>query len=61
MAHLFPIRHDPEHWRQRAQDARAAATYLEDPESKRTIREIAEAYEEMAVLAERSIAHKSSR
>jgi hypothetical protein len=60
MAHL-PMNDDPTHWRQQAQEARAMAVELDDPESKKTMLEIAEAYERLAVLAERKLASKPSR
>lgn len=59
MAH-FSMKNDPKHWRQRAQEARAIAEEIDDPESKRTTLEIAEAYERLAVLAEKKIASKPS-
>jgi hypothetical protein len=37
------------------------AVELDDPESKKTMLEIAEAYERLAVLAERKLASKPSR
>jgi hypothetical protein len=53
---LSPVRHsildDPEHWRQRAEEARSIADQLSDPESKRTILRIANDYERMAEHAE---------
>jgi hypothetical protein len=47
------MRDDPAHWRQRAQDSRAEAEKLDDPDTKATLLEIAEAYERLAVLAEK--------
>jgi hypothetical protein len=46
---------DPGYWRQRAQESRAEAERLVDPEAKRTMHEIAEAYERLAELAERRV------
>jgi len=39
---------DPEHWRERAEEARTLADQLSDPESKRTMLRIANDYERMA-------------
>jgi hypothetical protein len=44
---------DPVHWRQRAQESRVEADTLNDPDAKRTMLEIAEAYERLAVLTEK--------
>lgn len=52
------MKNDPKHWRQLAQEARAAADQLDDPVAKRTMLEIAESYEELASIAEKSIASK---
>jgi hypothetical protein len=54
------MKDDPEHWRQRAQESRAIADQLDDPAAKQTMLEIAEAYEQLAVLAERRVAPKAS-
>jgi len=43
---------DPEHWRERAEEARTLADQLSDPESKRTMLRIAKDYERMAEHAE---------
>jgi hypothetical protein len=43
---------DPQHWRERAEEARTLADQLSDPESKRTILRIANGYERMAEHAE---------
>jgi hypothetical protein len=51
---------DPEHWRQLAQEARAAAERLDEPEAKRTMLEIAESYEELASIADRRKTAKSN-
>jgi hypothetical protein len=51
---------DPKHWRQLAQEARAAADRLDDPDAKRTMLEIAEGYEELASIAEKNISSQSS-
>jgi hypothetical protein len=44
---------DSAHWRQRAQQARAEADKMDDPDAKQTLLEIAAAYEQLAVLVER--------
>jgi hypothetical protein len=51
---------DPKHWRQLAQEARAAAGQLDDLDAKRMLLEIAEGYDELAAIAERRIASKAS-
>lgn len=51
--------HDPKHWRQLAQEARAVAHRLDDPDAKRTMLEIAESYEELASVIERDNTAKS--
>jgi hypothetical protein len=43
---------DPEHWRQRAEEARAIADGIADPEAKRTMLGIAQGYERLAQRAE---------
>jgi hypothetical protein len=40
--------HDPEHWRDRADDARRVATEILDPLSRRRVLDIAESYETLA-------------
>jgi hypothetical protein len=52
---------DPKHWRQLAQDARAVAGQLDDPDAKRTMLEIAEGYEQLASLAEKKAASKPGK
>jgi hypothetical protein len=54
------LQDDPKGWRQLAQDARAAADRLDDPDAKRAMLEIAEGYEQLASLAEKKIVSKSS-
>ena len=44
---------DHVHWRQRAQEARAEADKMHDPDVKQTLLEIAGAFERLAVLAEK--------
>jgi hypothetical protein len=43
---------DPERWRQRAEQARAIADGIADPEAKRTMLGIAQGYERLAQRAE---------
>jgi hypothetical protein len=43
---------DPEHWRSRAEEARATADQLQDLEAKRVMLGIAEGYDELAARAE---------
>ena len=44
---------NPSHWRERAAEARKNAEQMSDAESKRTMLEIAAAYEKLAQRAER--------
>jgi hypothetical protein len=44
---------DPNHWRERAREARSLANLMIDPESKRMMLGIAQEYEELAHRAER--------
>ena len=44
---------NPNHWRERAEEARALAEQLNRPESKRTMLRIADAYERWAEHAQR--------
>jgi hypothetical protein len=41
---------DAEHWRRRAQESRVLAEQHDEPDEKKTLREIAEAYEQLAVV-----------
>jgi hypothetical protein len=43
---------DPAHWRRRAAESRSIAERLDDPEQKKTMLEIAESYERLAVRVE---------
>ena len=43
---------DPEHWRSRAEEARATADQMRDFDSKRVMLGIAEGYDELAARAE---------
>jgi hypothetical protein len=47
------LKDDPKYWRRLAEEARAAADKLGDPEARRLMIEIAQGYEELAVIAER--------
>lgn len=42
---------DPQHWQQRAGEARRIAGQLSDPISRKTMDEIAASYERLAALA----------
>lgn len=55
------MKDDPKHWRQLAHDARAAADKLDDVGSKKTLLEIAEGYEQLALIAEKKLALKSRK
>jgi hypothetical protein len=55
------IYNDPEHWHERAVDARALAEKMSDPVDKKAMIEIAEKYERLAGLAlERLNANRSA-
>ena len=45
------VHNDPEHWRQRAAEARALAEKMTDSEGKKFMMEIAEKYERLAARA----------
>lgn len=47
----------PQHWEHRAQEARAIADGVRDPETKRILLSIADGYDRMAKLAEAREAH----
>lgn len=48
MAPEIPLLRDARHWRVRADEARAVANDLTDPEAKRTMLGIAESYDALA-------------
>jgi hypothetical protein len=56
-----PLRDDPKHWRKLAQEARATADQLGDPDAKKTMLEIAGGYEQLASLAEKKMASESDK
>ena len=45
------IHNDPEHWHERAAEARALAEKMSDPEGKKAMIEVAEKYERVAARA----------
>ncbi len=51
---VMPYRsfNDPKHWRERAEEARAHAQQMTDPEAKRMMLAIAEDYEKLARRAQ---------
>jgi hypothetical protein len=51
-----PVANEPEHWRGRAEEARAMADHMHDPEAKRTMLDIAEGYDKLATRAARGTA-----
>jgi hypothetical protein len=52
MARSPPIRLDPQHWRDRAEEARANAAKITDLDSRRLMLEIAATYDNLAKKAE---------
>ena len=48
----FPHINDPKHWRHRAEEARAMAESLTDPEAKQLMLNVAADYEKLAKRAE---------
>ena len=61
MRNSGPIADDPAQLRQRAENARGDADRVVDPNVKRTLMEIAEAYLRLAALAEAKLASKASK
>ena len=53
---FMPLFNNVRHWRERAEEARAVAGQLNNPEAKRVMLGIAEGYERMAKLAEERLA-----
>jgi hypothetical protein len=51
---------DPTYWRQRSEEAQRIADRLDDPVAKKTMQEIANSYERLAVLAEMRLGPKTS-
>jgi predicted DNA-binding ribbon-helix-helix protein len=51
---------DPQHWRQRGEEARTLAGELTDAEAKRKMLKIAEDYERLAIQAVQRLRHHSS-
>jgi hypothetical protein len=47
---------EPAHWRRCAEEARRASRQTRDPLSKKTLAEIADAYEQLAALAKARLA-----
>jgi hypothetical protein len=52
---------DPGHWRQCAEEARRTADQLDDLANKKTMLEIADAYEKLATLAEAKLSSKPTK
>jgi len=49
---MKPGHDDPAHWRMLAAEVRAQAGAMHDPQARRKMLDVAEAYEQMAVAAE---------
>jgi hypothetical protein len=58
---MTPSIDDPTHWRQRAKESRQTADQLHDPVARKTMLEIADAYEQLAALAEAKRGSKSAK
>lgn len=43
---------DPAHWRQRAEEARQMADRIDDPAAKKTMQDIADAYDRLVAILE---------
>jgi hypothetical protein len=52
-------RSDPEHWRKRAEDARALARLMSDPVGKEAMMEIADRYDRLAARAVERLAQSA--
>ena len=50
---------DPEHWRDRADEARAMAAHIDDPVAQRAMLVIAEGYEIIAKRAEERVQRRT--
>jgi hypothetical protein len=48
----LPIKHDPEHWHKRAEEARAVAVQMKDVHTKAVMLGITQDYEKLAQRAE---------
>ena len=53
--------YDADHWRRRAQDARATAEKMTDAGARREMQTIASAYERLADHAERTAGRRAAR
>jgi hypothetical protein len=49
---MLSVYEDPEHWRERAEEARVTASYVRDPEVKTTMLRIADEYDRLGRLIE---------
>lgn len=52
---------DPEHWRNRAEEARTVAEHMEDPGCRKSMLRIASEYETLAIRADWRLRHNSER
>ena len=50
---MAPTRLTPDYWRARAEEARANAQQMKDPDAKQALFKIAEVYDQLAQRAER--------
>ena len=55
------LRSDVQHWRQRAQEARAMAEQITDSRARRRMLNIADQYEKLAADAQATIAAETNR
>jgi hypothetical protein len=51
----IPLINNPQHWRDRAEEARVNAEQMRDPESRRMMLEIADGYMRLAERAEQRL------